>query len=161
MKTKFFTVALLTVLLTTAPALAQKKPEKGVAPQANTGVLFSPQAYALEPSIEAALKFTDDQNKKIGEILTATIQAPALQELAKKTKKGDPDAEANAEKYKAEREKALAEFKKQITPVLTAEQKATIAKVDEAVKKVLDSTLNAEQKEALAQRNTKKTKKPE
>ena len=87
--------------------------------------------------------------------MTTTIQSPELIELGKKIKKGDPDREANLAKYQQNLTQAQAEFQKRLEETLTAEQKATVAKVNEAIKTAISGVLTPEQKEAVA-----KTKKP-
>ena len=151
MKTKsILTLAVIVVALGALPALAQKG--KG----GPFGQLFAREVYALEPGIEAVLMLTEEQKTKIAEALTATIQSPTLAALA--PKKGDPDAETAFEKYNAARVKAEAEFKQLILGILTSDQKATIQKIDAAVKGAVEGVLSAEQKEALAKPRSKTKK---
>ncbi len=143
-------LAILAAILSATPALAQKKPGTS-----HFGTIFTPQVYAVEPGIEAALNLTDEQRAKLVEAMTATIRSPELIELGKKIKKGDPDREANQAKYQENLTQAEAEFQKRVEATLTAEQKATVAKVNEAIKTAIAGVLTPEQKEAVA-----KTRKP-
>ena len=153
MKTKsIFTMAVVLVALSALPALAQKG--KG----GYFGQLFAREVYALEPGIEVVLMLTEAQQTKLTEAVTSTIQSPTLAELAPKLKKGDAGAQEAFEKYNAARVKAEADLKELVQGILTAEQKATIKKIDDTVKGAVEGALSAEQKETLAKSRIKQKK---
>jgi hypothetical protein len=151
MKTKSILIlAVVVAALGALPALAQKG--KG----GPFGQIFAREVYALEPGIESVLMLTEEQKTKIAAALTATIQSPTLAALS--PKKGDPDAEAAFAKYTAARMKAEAEYKELVLGIMTADQKATIKKIDAAVQGVVEGVLSAEQKDALAKTRVKAKK---
>ncbi len=135
-------LAVFTCFSDTAPAQGKKGKGPG-----RLGV-FAASIYTVEPNIEVVLGLTDDQREKYSKAVQETILAPALAELA--PKKGQPKDKAKLKQFQQESAKARAELKKRTEEILTAEQKATVQKVNAAFASALDSALTKEQKDKLA-----------
>lgn len=152
MKAKIL-IGLTLATLACVPIAALGQEKKGKAfPRIN---VFSPMVYGVEPNIEVILNYTDEQKEKLGKAFQETMLTPAL--VALQPKKGEPLDKDKVAKFKEEATKAQAEFKKRVDEILTAEQKATIQKVDDALKNALANALTPEQKEKLE--SVKKPKK--
>ncbi len=102
--------------------------------------VFSGAAYTYEPAIDAALMLTTEQKNKIQATVRETVSSPALNELRRKAidqTLSEVARKAATEQLRAELPKAQDEFKKRVEPLLTDEQKATVQKVDAALRQTL------------------------
>lgn len=110
---------------------------KGKTPGLPPGDMFftaKGRPYALErtfPGIVAAFMFTEDQKSALNDAYYETVGAPDIREQGASLKsKGASDAER--ESYRKLMEDARAELDKEVTRILTPEQKALIPKIQAA-----------------------------
>lgn len=146
MKSRALFSLTLVLAVCTAPGWAQEK--KAKAPPLPRLNVFSPLAYAAEPNIEAVLLLTDEQKAKLNQAVQDTVRSSAV--LALMPKKGEPVDKDRQAQFKQEVQKAQTELTKRAEEVLTPEQRATIRKVDDALKTALDGAITQEQKDRLA-----------
>jgi len=125
-------LTLIALALSTAPALAQKKPELGDFPFWSAPK--NPHAHAFVPGLQAALELTPEQVEKINAARAATVDSAEIRALKSK---GDPNATADElATAAAKRAEAAEKLYKEVDSILTNDQKALIEKINDTFAKV-------------------------
>jgi hypothetical protein len=121
-------VCLIALATLAAPAPAQKKPSVQDFPFWSAPK--NPHASAFVPRLQEALQLTPEQIEKIVAARTEILESPEISNLKSK---GDPNATADElATAGAKRAEAWQKLHKEVSDILTNDQKALIEKVNDA-----------------------------